>query len=298
MMAPSDGVNEPTREFPEFAAGRAEPPHSGVGPHSGAASYSEESYSGAGSGEGDPSYDGAELSRGAEPPPADAGGATPGPPPAPRSRLLGCGLFTLVAVIGVAVVLVLGLQGAGLWPHLRNPFGKEQTDRSQPPLLTSIQDLSRYVAAEGNFQVVVDLQNDRKYVPDFLLNDRTLFVGAGSVEAYVDFSKIGEGAVTESADRKTVELKLPAPQLDSAHLDLEKSYVFAEKRGLLNRLGDVFANDPNRQKMVYQTAEERITAAARDSGLADRARENTQKMLEGLLRSLGYEKITITYVTP
>ncbi|MFB9237118.1 DUF4230 domain-containing protein [Plantactinospora siamensis] len=279
-MAPSNGVNEPTREFPEFAAGRAEPPRPGQ--------------------EIDVPLEGAEPAYGpAEPP---GGDGTP-PPAAPTagvagSRLFGCGLFTLVAVIGLAVVLILGLQGAGLWPHLRNPFGKEQTDRSQPPLLTSIQDLSRYVAAEGNFQVVVDLQNDRKYVPDFLLNDRTLFVGAGTVEAYVDFSKIGEGAITESADHKTVEIKLPAPQLDQAHLDLEKSYVFAEKRGLLNRLGEVFGNDPNRQKVVYQTAEERITAAARDSGLAARARENTQKMLEGLLRSLGYEKITITYTTP
>ncbi|ASW53340.1 DUF4230 domain-containing protein [Plantactinospora sp. KBS50] len=274
-MAPRDGVDEPTREFPEYASGRAEPPQIG---HEADPPATD-----------DPGYDGPEPPRGDDRAPA---------PAAPHSRLLGCGLFTLVAVIGVAVVVILGMQGAGLWPHLSNPFSKEQTDRSQPPLLTSIQDLSRYVAAEGNFQVVVDLENDRKYVPDFLLNDRTLFVGAGTVEAYVDFSQVAEGAITESDDHGTVELRLPAPQLGEAHLDLERSYVFAEKRGLLNRLSDVFGNDPNRQKVVYQTAEERITAAARDSGLADRARENTQKMLEGLLRSLGYEKITITYTTP
>jgi hypothetical protein len=207
------------------------------------------------------------------------------------------GLLWVLGAAALAVVALLGVQATGLLPDFRNPFSKEQTDRSQPPLLQSIQDLSRYVAAEGNFQVVVDLQNDRRNVPDWLLNERTLFVGAGSVEAYVDFAKISEGAVVESADRKSVEIKLPAPQLGKTNLDLEKSYVFAEDRGLLNRVGDLVGGDPNRQQQVYQLAEERITTAARDSGLNQRAEENTRKMLEGL-RSLGYEKVTVTYTAP
>ncbi|SCG62723.1 DUF4230 domain-containing protein [Micromonospora halophytica] len=208
------------------------------------------------------------------------------------------GLLWVLGAAALAVVVLLGAQTTGIFPDFRNPFAEEQTDRSQPSLLKSIQDLSRYVAAEGNFQVVVDLQNDRNNVPDWLLNQRTLFVGAGSVEAYVDFSTIAEGAVVESADGKSVEIKLPAPQLGKTNLDLESSYVFAEERGLLNRVGDLVKGDPNRQQQVYRLAEERITTAARDSGLHQRAEENTRKMLEGLLRSLGYEKVTITYTTP
>ncbi|MDG4816843.1 DUF4230 domain-containing protein [Micromonospora carbonacea] len=208
------------------------------------------------------------------------------------------GLLVVLGAAAVAVVVLLGAQATNVFPDFRNPFAKEQTDRSQPPLLKSIQDLSRYVAAEGNFQVVVDLQNDRDNVPEFLLNQRTLFVGAGSVEAYVDFTKIGEGAVVVSPDGKSVEVKLPAPQLGQTNLDMEKSYVVAEQRGLLNRINDLVKGDPNRQQQVYKLAEDRITAAARDSGLTDRAQENTNKMLEGLLRSLGYEKVTVTYVAP
>ncbi|MGW1056856.1 DUF4230 domain-containing protein [Micromonospora rubida] len=208
------------------------------------------------------------------------------------------GLLVVLGAAALAVVVLLGTQATGLIPDFRNPFSKEQTDRSQPPLLKSIQDLSRYVAAEGNFQVVVDLQNDRKNVPDFLLNERTLFVGAGSVEAYVDFGKIAEGAIAVSADGKSVEVKLPAPQLAQTNLDMEKSYVVAQQRGLINRLNDLVKGDPNRQQQVYKLAEDRITAAARDSGLTARAEENTRKMLEGLLRSLGYEKVTVTYTAP
>lgn len=208
------------------------------------------------------------------------------------------GLLVVLGAAAVAVVVLLGAQATGVFPEFRNPFAKEQTDRSQPPLLKSIQDLSRYVAAEGNFQVVVDLQNDRNNVPEFLLNERTLFVGTGSVEAYVDFGKIGEGAVVTSADGKSVEVKLPAPQLAQTNLDMEKSYVVAQQRGLLNRINDLVKGDPNRQQQVYRLAEDRITAAARDSGLTARAEENTRKMLEGLLRSLGYEKVSVTYVAP
>lgn len=261
-MSRNGDVNQPTREFPELPAG--------------ATSVDAPRADPAGSG--------------AEPPTAR--------PAEPRRGGPARGLLLVLGAAALAVVVLLGTQVAGLWPSWRNPFAQEQTDRSQPPLLKSIQDLSRYVAAEGNFQVVVDLQTDRKYVPDFLLNERTLFVGAGSVDAYVDFSKISEGAVVESADGKSVEVRLPAPQLGETNLDLENSYVFAEKRGLLNRLGDVFADDPNRQREVYRLAEEKITAAARDSGLGDRAQTNTRKMLEGLLRSLGYETVTVTYTAP
>jgi Protein of unknown function (DUF4230) len=218
---------------------------------------------------------------------ADVAGRRPGRP-----------LFWVLGAIGLVLVMLVANQAIGLFPRFGNPFAEEKTDRSQPPLLQSIQDLSRYVAAEGNFQVVIDVQRNRQNAPDFLVNRRTLFVGAGSVEAYVDFGTIGEGAINESADGKSVSIRLPEPQLAEPNLDLERSYVVAEQKGLLDWVNDVFNNDPNRQQQVYQLAEERIAGAARESGLTDRARENTQKMLEGLLRSLGYTSVTITFAAP
>lgn len=234
-----------------------------------------------------PEYPTGESLRARSDVPPEPGRGGPGSPGAPAR-----GLLWVLGAAALAVVVLLGVQATGLLPDFRNPFAKEQTDRSQPPLLKSIRDLSRYVAAEGNFQVVVDVQKDRRNVPDFLLNERTLFVGAGRIEAYVDFAKIGDGAVVVSDDGKSVEIKLPAPQLGETDLDMDKSYVFAEQRGLINRLNDLVGGDPNRQQQVYQLAEDRISAAARDSGLTARAEENTRKMLEGLLRSLGYEKVT------
>jgi DNA repair protein RadC len=67
---------------------------------------------------------------------------------------------------------------------------------------------------------------------------------------------------------------------------------------VLNHLGDVFSNDPNKLQQLYQLGEQKITDAAKDSELAQRAEENTRKMLDGMLRSLGYTSITITFAAP
>jgi hypothetical protein len=89
------------------------------------------------------------------------------------------------AVSAVVLVLVVFFAGIRLsvLPGLKDLFGTETKDRSGPTLLQSIQDMSRYDAASGNFQVVVDLEKDSKYLPDAIRGTRTLSVGAGTVDA-------------------------------------------------------------------------------------------------------------------
>jgi hypothetical protein len=216
----------------------------------------------------------------------------------PATSRWGRRLLMLVGTAGVIVALVFGLKAVNLWPQIQNPFATQKTDRSGPVLLESIHDLSRYVAAEGNFQVLVDLQQNKKFIPDVIFNDRTLFVGAGSVNAYVDFSTIGQGAVVVSPDGKTVDIKLPEPQLEKPSLDTTRSYVFAQERGITNRIGDFVGGDPNKQQQLYQLAEDKIAAAANESELRTRAKKNTQAMLESLMKGLGYQRVNITFVAP
>jgi len=208
----------------------------------------------------------------------------------------------ILAFIGVIFVLLVGvcfgLRAINVLPGFDNPFDDQEIDRSQPVLLQSMRDLSRYVAADGTFQVIVDLQQNKENIPDFLVNRRTLFVGSGTVEAYVDFAGLADGALVVDEAAKSVKVTLPAPQLSQAALDMQRSYVVAEERGLLNRITDAFAQDPNKQQRVYQEAQKRITEAAQASGLDQRARENTQRMLESLLTRLGYTSVTVTYANP
>jgi hypothetical protein len=212
------------------------------------------------------------------------------------------GFARLLIFVGLVFALIVlacfGLRAVNVLPGFDNPFAEETTDRSQPVLLQSMRDLHRYVAADGTFQVIVDLQENRDNIPDFLVNRRTLFVGSGTVETYVDFSALSGDALKIDEEKKTIELTLPAPQQSTAALDMQRSYVVAEERGLFNRIGDAFAQDPAKQQKVYQLAQERITEAARASGLDQRARENTQRMLESLFARLGYTTVTVSFASP
>ena len=233
--------------------------------------------------------------------PALGPAAEPATEPAPE-RIRPSGFARLLVFVGVVFALIvlccLGLRAVNVLPTFDNPFADKTTDRSQPVLLQSMRDLNRYVAADGTFQVIVDLQENKDNIPDFLVNRRTLFVGSGTVETYVDFSALSGEALKIDQEKKTIELTLPAPEQSTAALDMQRSYVVAEERGLFNRIGDAFREDPGKQQRVYQLAQERITEAARASGLDQRARDNTQRMLESLFARLGYSTVTVTFANP
>ncbi|MFF3419704.1 DUF4230 domain-containing protein [Streptomyces sp. NPDC002698] len=198
------------------------------------------------------------------------------------------------AFVLVLVVLFAGLRLAVL-PGLRDVFGTETHDNSGPTLLKSIQDMSRYDAASGNFQVVVDLEKDAKYLPDAIRGTRTLYVGAGTVDAYVDLGRLDQKDVTVNDDRTSATLRLPHAALGKPALDPDHSYAVSKQRGLFDRLGDVFSDNPNDERAVQRLAAQHIGKAAKDSRLTARAEENTTSMLEGLLRSLGFTDVTVTY---
>lgn len=205
---------------------------------------------------------------------------------------------TPLAIAAATVIVLVGGFAAlvALLPQVSNPFEEREIDRSQPVLLQSIQDLSRYEAAAGNFQVVIDLEKDVRFLPSWVRGERTLFVAAGTVNAYVDFSAIDDGTIQISGE--AAQITLPAPALDRTNLDSERSYVFAQERGLLNRIESLFSDNPGEQRELYVLAEQKIQAVAQESGIIARAEQNTRSMLVGMLRSLGYTSVTVTFEQP
>ena len=200
----------------------------------------------------------------------------------------------LTAVVVVLVVFFAGIRLSVL-PGLKDLFGTQTKDRTGPALLQSIQDISRYDAASGNFQVVVDLEKDAKFLPDAIRGTRTLYVGAGAVDAYVDLGKVGKDDVKVNDDRTSATLRLPHAQLGKPSLDPDRSYAVSKQRGLLDRLGDLFSDNPNSEQAVQKLAVKHIGDAAEESGLTARAETNTTDMLEGLLHSLGFKDVKVTY---
>jgi hypothetical protein len=201
----------------------------------------------------------------------------------------------LAAAVAVLIAAVLALSAARLLPQLRSPFAETTVVSSQPVVLKSITALSRYEAASGSFQVVVDLSKRSSWLPSFIEGTQTLFIGAGTDVAFVDFSQLSGNAIEVSANHSAVTIKLPAAQLAPAALNVRQSYVFGEQQGLLNRLATFFSGDPNSQQQVYIVAQQKIQNAARQSPLIAQAEKNTQSMLTHLLGSLGFQRVTVTF---
>lgn len=206
-----------------------------------------------------------------------------------RSRLV-VPVLVAVALVLVASVVARGLGG---WPSL--PFATQEVDRTGPSLMTSLEDLDRYHAATGSFQVVVDLEKDVRWVPSLISGERTTFLATGSVDAFVDFTGLDSGAVTVDEQARSVVFSLPAARLDDADVDLQNSRVLARDRGVLDRVGGMFSDNPTSEREVAALAEDKLDAAAAESDLRERAEQNTRAMLTSLARSLGYTTVEVRF---
>lgn len=205
----------------------------------------------------------------------------------------------LLALLMLGVVVIAALAGAlpGL-PSL-NPFATEDKDRSQPVVLRSIARLNEFRAATANLQVVIDIERDAKYLPSFIKGERTLFVAAGNVDASVDFRNLKGGAIRVSEDRRSATITLPAPRLSGARVDPNRSRVFDRRRGLIDRAESVFEDSPTGDRELFVLAERKLLEAARaDRSLLTSAARNTRDTLTGLLRGLGFERVTIRFEPP
>jgi len=192
-------------------------------------------------------------------------------------------------VAGVLVASVIGFQ------LLHSPFTTVTKDHSPPPVLTELRDLSDFHAAQAQFEVTLDLEKDVKYVPSAIAGERVQFLGVGTVDAVVDFGSIGAGAVQMSDDNKSVVVTLPGPYAMDPVLDHKQSHVMNRDRGLLNRLGGIFNDNPTSEASLYDAAMTKMADAAAQTDLLQRAQEHTTFVLTGMLKGMGFEKIDIVF---
>lgn len=196
------------------------------------------------------------------------------------------GLFAALALCGVAVAVGWRLLDVG---------GTKEVDRTGPAVLMALQDMARFKAATGTFQVVVDVENDVKLLPDFVAGERTLLVATGTVDAEVDLANLDPEAVEVSEDRTKVTVTLPHAALTPARIDNDKSYVASRSRGLADRVDDAFGSDPGDNSALYQKAETQLEEAASATELRSQAEANTAAMLTELMKSLGFSEVEIVF---
>jgi hypothetical protein len=218
-------------------------------------------------------------------------------PPQPRERQRARrGLLAAAATVAGAVLLVpLAPRALDVLPNWGNPFASKVVDHSPAPLVLALKDLADYHAASGTFQAVVDVERDTANLPAVISGERVTFLAVGTVDAVIDFSGIGPERVAVSEDGRAVTISLPSPRLAEAAIDHDASRVLDRDRGLLERIGGVFEENPTSDQELYRLAEAKLDASAQHSDLVHRAEQNTRAMLTKLAGSLGFHRVTVTF---
>ena len=206
---------------------------------------------------------------------------------------------TVKAAVAAVTFVVVGLFAAAQFDLLGalNPFRSETVVRDHAAVLESLEDLSEYHAATGEYQVVIDIEDRTRYVPSFLKGERTTFLAQGSVDAMVDLGGLDAESVIV-ADDGSVTVLLPRATLDDPVVDHDASEVLDRDRGVLDRVSGAFADSPTSERELYLEAESRLDEAAARSELLDRAEENTAAMVKRLLRAAGFEQIRVVFTEP
>jgi len=179
----------------------------------------------------------------------------------------------------------------------RMPWESETHESSQPALLESLEELSDYHAARGNYQVVVSVEESSPLVPSALYGEETTLMASGSVDALVDFSTLPDGAIEVGPDDAVV-VTLPEPVLEDADVDPERSEVVEHRRGLFDRISGAVSESDIPESDLYVLAGDELNEAATQSELLDEAEANTQEMVEGMLGELGYQDVTVRFEAP
>jgi len=206
-------------------------------------------------------------------------------------RPLSTAAIVALALLGAATLFCVG---SAAMLYSSRPVASSTTEvlRATPDVITAIRDLARLEATTFHIERVIDLRDDQRHLFGLVGGqDSILLVAAGDVVAGVDLSKLGPEDVSVDPARGTARIVLPAPEVLTAALDEDGTYVFSRET-------DVFARrDQELETRARREAARSIRAAAIEAGILDRAGQSAKQTVASLVRALGYVDVDVRLAT-
>jgi NAD(P)-dependent dehydrogenase (short-subunit alcohol dehydrogenase family) len=226
------------------------------------------------------------MKLGSDLPTPSQGDGMSAPPPG-----LGC-LKPFGAVLAIAVAFAAAGAGVLVGRCSSKPATPAATSvsvlRPGPNVIVAVRDLAQLTSAEYQVERVIDLtEQQTRFFGLLKARDALLLVAAGSVAAGVDLSELREADVRVDEAKKSVHIRLPPPKILSSRLDNERTYVHTRRTDVLAERKESL------ETRARQEAERAIVEAARQGGILERAKHNAQRTVEALVRSLGYDSVTV-----
>jgi hypothetical protein len=156
-------------------------------------------------------------------------------------------------------------------------------------IVNQMRDLSRLETIQFSVEKVITAETAQGAL-GFLFGDKLIFVAHGDVIAGVDLGKLKPGDI--SIDHGVVTVRLPAPEIFSASLNNQKSYVYNRNTGALTH------GDTNLETTARRAAEDQIRQAAMEDDILNLAQANAENFLTKLLSQLGYHDVHFIEAEP
>ena len=209
----------------------------------------------------------------------------PAPGLTPLSRTL------LIVAAAAAVALLVGYNvGKTRVPTLPPASSSVTVVRATPSVIIALRDLARLESAEAHMERVIDLRDKQSRLFGLVqAEDAVLLVASGTVVAGVDLSKLKQGDVVIDEASMRAKIRLPAPEILSARLDNERTFVHTRSTDMLAKRKESLETEARKE------AERSLKEAAQDSGVIERARRNAESTVRSLVQALGYKDVSVEF---
>lgn len=188
----------------------------------------------------------------------------------------------LTILIFTVIFLVVGIFA---WRFFGEPKEKYSVNLSSQTVIKQIRSLNRLETSSFTIEKIIDVGTTGGTFKQFLYGDRILLIAHGTVIGGFDLSKVQESDI--NVTDKTLNLKLPAPEILVAKLDNDQTRVYDRKQGLLTK------GDNDLESKARSEAEKVIKDAACKGGILNEASKNARNQLTTLFKSLGFTTVII-----
>lgn len=214
----------------------------------------------------------------------------PALPPSPA------GTFPWLRALAVGTVAVMALAGTAAgtcaYRYITAPKVVEDTIvvRDTPNVVVAVRDLARLESASYHMERIVNLADKQEHLFGLVTTeDAMLLVAAGDVAAGVDLTELRDGDVVIDPDNHTARIVLPPPRVFSTRLDNKNTYVYSRRTDTLAKRRE------DLESRARSEAERTLEKAAVATGILDRAKRNATTTITALVKSLGYDKVDVTF---
>ena len=178
--------------------------------------------------------------------------------------------------------LLLGLLLIGGFLLVKNIWGN-RTEISDSAMVTKITSMGKLELVKCTMKDIIEQKETHLILPD----SKVAFLCVGEVTACIDLTRINTGDVSHQGD--SVIVVLPQPEICYAKIDHQRSRVY-------DLTGAWFpGNARDMVEGVYQLAEQKLSANAKEMDLLGKARENAQTIFKPLLESISGKTVVLRF---